>query len=228
MAPWLIAAMDILGSPAQLFSLLYGSLSDLLALPARNLRLALAYARGSASASAAEAALGAGLPHSAAMRGAALLATLSTSGLRVGVEAVYALAAAGRRSASALHKCASLSLARACMRSTSPPCTRAPCPRASTHGAHACRLTASVCPAPFKTTLDPVEAALTLPALSMESCVRAITSRPLWMLPASSIIAAGTVATGALCMPLSIIFGYSEVRPACTHSPPITCMHVAH
>ena len=44
MGPWLIAAMDILGSPAQLFSLLYLSLSDLLVLPARNLRLALAYA----------------------------------------------------------------------------------------------------------------------------------------------------------------------------------------
>lgn len=106
MGPWLIAAMDILGSPAQLFSLLYLSLSDLLALPARNLRLALAYVRGSTPVATDSdcAAVGRGRSTSAAMRAAALVATLSTSGLRVALEAGYAVAAAGRRSASALHQ----------------------------------------------------------------------------------------------------------------------------
>lgn len=110
MAPWLIAAMDILGSPAQLFSLLYGSLSDLLALPATNIRLALDYARGStpAATDGDGAVVSRSRPTSAAMRAAALVATLSTSGLRVALEAGYAVAAAGRRSASALHQYASL------------------------------------------------------------------------------------------------------------------------
>lgn len=105
-APWLIGAMDILGSPAQLFSLLYGSLADLLTLPARNMRLALAYARGAAPASAAEPALGEGLPPPGMLRAAALVAALSSSSLRVAADATYALAAAGRRSVAAIHQCA--------------------------------------------------------------------------------------------------------------------------
>ena len=72
----------------------------------RQLRLALAYARGSipAATDSDVAAVGRGRLTSAAMRAAALVATLSTSGLRVAVEAGYAVAAAGRRSASALHQ----------------------------------------------------------------------------------------------------------------------------
>ena len=84
-----------------------------------------------------------------------------------------------------------------------------------------CRLTASVCPAPFQPTLDPVEFVLTFPALAVQSCARAITSRPLWALPASSVIGVGTVATGAVFMPLSIVFGYSEV------GPPLLCCRTA-
>lgn len=98
--------MDILGSPAQLFSLLYGTLSDLVALPARNARLALAYARGAAPATAAEPALGEGLPPPGMLRAAALVAALSSSSLRVAADGAYAIVAASRRSVAALYQCA--------------------------------------------------------------------------------------------------------------------------
>lgn len=109
-APWLIGAMDILGSPAHLFSLLYGTLADLLELPARNVRLALAYARGAASAHEAEPALGEGLPPPGVLRAAALVAALSSSGLRIAADATYAFAAAGHRSVAAMHRCAAAHL----------------------------------------------------------------------------------------------------------------------
>eukprot|EP00892_Ulva_mutabilis_P009193 jgi/Ulvmu1/6646/UM003_0284.1 len=183
-APWLIGAMDILGSPAQLFSLLYGSLSDLLALPARNTRLALAYARGAAPANAAEPALGEGLPPPGVLRFAALVAALSSSSLRVAADAAYAIAAASRRSVAALHQ-----------------------------------LTAHLMPEPFEPTLGVLPLLLALPTASVGCFAATVRQRPLWMLPASLLIASAKVAFGGVCMPAALVLGYCVLAcEACMHA----------